>query len=122
MIWFYHFRLRLDSGIARGGVTVAVEEREDGQYGVATAVCSPLDNFNRKRGCAIAAGRLHSERCIESGKVLMFPAAIMKDREDRFRCAEKRAVFAFGDAHANHQWPMMGMAYALESKQEVDRG
>jgi hypothetical protein len=61
-IRFRHVRNVLDDGTVSnmGGCTFAYKE-VDGGIRVSAALCSNKDNFNRKIGRTIAAGRLHSE-------------------------------------------------------------
>lgn len=63
MLSFMHFRsVNTDGTInSRGGATVAFKLTRDGSKvdKFAVALCSPNDNFDRRRGREIAGGRLH---------------------------------------------------------------
>ena len=51
----------------RGGVTTAQVEIPNGTFN-AIAVCSPLDNFSKKRGRVIALGRLKKKLAMIESK------------------------------------------------------
>lgn len=53
----YHF---ISEG-GRGGVTIALDNRE-GPLRIGWSMCDPRDQFSRKRGRAIATGRLQSAK------------------------------------------------------------
>jgi len=50
----------------RGGITVAYKETTPTTIEYAVARCNPSDNFSRKRGRILAAGRLKSDNWKES--------------------------------------------------------
>ena len=75
MCKFIHFRNAIEEGLGadvrgdgvatKGGRTVAFEEGENRVIKYAVAYCSPRDNYCRKTGRAIAAGRLKAGKTEE---------------------------------------------------------
>lgn len=86
---FVHIRRRDKEGklLPNGGFTVAYEVVDNEQMKIkfAVAKCSKLDTYNRKRGAAIAAGRLTSERHV--------PAMLYTSKNERPVDAVVNAVY-----------------------------
>lgn len=67
-------RFEGDEPHAKGGVTIAFERRGM-EVHWAVAWCSPKDNFNRRRGRLISAGRLRSQNVSRGGySIVAVPA------------------------------------------------
>lgn len=63
---FIHIRVRDENGrpLTHGGATLAYAETSPNVIEIAEARCNPRDNFNRRIGRAISAGRLNKQMIV----------------------------------------------------------